>query len=504
MVDAVAAKQLAATLSFEGAAPLVEFLEGMGATAVRHSRRTFLHHLVGTAALLERWGARADVCKAGLFHSVYGTEVFRQAVLPFDARASVRAKLGDDAERLAYLFCATDRASIAHAAQRGEPHELRDRTTGAPVAVSARELTDLVWINWANALEQAPRALLSPGARFHTKKALRRDEARLSAQAMADLVAFYGPYRTATGEPMATPGVRALLDVQSPESFLKDYWCERLYLAKGPVERLAGLVDYELPDLVAMRKHHTKAFLRTLDGKSTSIMVERGQERALYDAGFTLYFHNLASPAISEWIAALDEELGLVHGVTRVAAFASRRGLGLNPHYDQNDNFVCQARGMKRWRIAPNTHVKYPTIGYTIGSKPRVLHEVEAPDGLPDKMPEPYETIETRAGMVMYMPRGMWHDTETVAEESLHFNIQCGLPTWKDAIEFVLTQTSALYAEELRAPIQRLFEGERSREGFDEELKAKLKEAVDYICDSDIVLTRNSFHKFIMSRRPRS
>jgi ribosomal protein L16 Arg81 hydroxylase len=251
-----------------------------------------------------------------------------------------------------------------------------------------------------------------------------------------------------------------------------------------------------------MEKHHTTAHFRAVTGEARQIEVAPGQERALYDAGFTIYYHNVRSPAIDRWLSALTDELGLVHGVTRLAAFASLRGLGLKPHYDQNDNFICQARGAKRFRLWPNTHVRYPTRGYQLGAPPAVVHQVEAPDGLPGGLPPDPQVVELRPGSVMFMPRGMWHDTETVEDESLHFNIQSGLPTWRDVIEYALTRTNVLHREDLRAPIVGLFTGDRTRDGFEAEFVERLRSVVDDIYRTEIVLQRDAFYRFVMGRRP--
>jgi ribosomal protein L16 Arg81 hydroxylase len=491
-------------LRFADAPNVVSFLEGLGAARVRHSDRTFLDHLVGTAAILERWGASDPLCRAGLLHSVYGTEYFRGGVLSFDDRERVRALAGERAERLAYVFCAFERATIYGALERGAPYVVDQRGTGAKIPISEEELANLVWLVWANALEQAPRGRPSDTARERSLKALAASAPLLPEVALRELREVYASAAHREATKMDQPGLRALLNLEDTGRFLSENWPEKPYVAEGPVERLAGLVDHDFDALVRMRKHHTQAFFRTLDGRSTSIVVEPGQERALYDAGFTIYFHNLTSPKLTQWVSALDEELGLVRGVTRVAAFASRRGIGLNAHYDQNDNFVCQARGSKRWKMAANTHVHHPTVGYTLGAKVKALHEVEAPNGFPTELPEDHQVVDLRPGMVMFMPRGMWHDTETIEEESLHFNIQSGLAMWKDAIEFLLTQTSALYAEELRAPIAHLFDGEVSRDGFADELKSKLRAAVEQICESEISIPRAAFHKYVTSRRPRT
>lgn len=495
----------ATNLSFADAGRLVDFLKDLGADRVRHSKRTFLEHLVGTAAILERWGGGERVCKAGLFHSIYGTSFFRGAIISFAERARVAVLLGAEAERLAYVFCAFDRSSAYRAIDRGPPYHVDKVDGGEPIAVSEDELRDLLWIIWANALEQAPQTGLSAAARIRSRDFIAKCARYLPDRAAQELRAFYAPSTARNGDVMTEPGLRALLNLEmSTEEFLAKVWPEQLHIAQGPVERLAGLVDHDFEALVKMKKHHTKAFFRTVDGASTSIMVEPGQERPLYDAGFTIYFHNLSSSKLTEWVSALDEELGLVRGVTRVAAFASRRGQGLKPHYDQNDNFVCQAQGTKRWRIWPNTSVRHPTVGYTIGAKMQPVHEVEAPDGFPTEMGPDPQIVEMRPGTVMFMPRGMWHDTQTVEAESLHFNIQSGLAMWKDAIEYVLTRTSALHREDLREPIIGLFQGDTTREGFGDELKKKLREVVDEICDSEIVLGRQPFFKYITSRRPRT
>jgi hypothetical protein len=57
----------------------------------------------------------------------------------------------------------------------------------------------------------------------------------------------------------------------------------------------------------------------------------------LYRSGFTLYFHDLRTPAFEPLSSAINERLGLCGGRTRVSAFASSRGLGVATHNDVND-----------------------------------------------------------------------------------------------------------------------------------------------------------------------
>ena len=493
-------------LSFEGAAPLVAFLDEMGAGKISHSGRTFLAHLIGVARILERWGASTAACKAGLFHSIYGTAYFKGAVLSLGDRPRIMTLLGEDAERLAFVFCAFDRGSLFRSLARGAPFSV-ELLAGGALSITDREARDLVRVVWANAIEQAPHQRMRAEDLERSRRGIELSAPLLPAAALRELRAFYTNPPRSPGDPMSTmptPGLRALFNVDDPAAILEKSWPNHSFVATGPVERLAGLVDYDLDALIKMKKHHTQAFFRSLDGASSQISVAPGQEKQLYDAGFTLYFHGLSAPRIASWVDAIDDELGLVHGVTRVSAFASRRGSGLKAHYDMNDNFVCQARGVKRWRIAANTHVKNPTAGYTVGAKTLPVHAVEAPGGMPTELPTPFETVELTPGTVVFMPRGMWHDTQTLEHESLHFNIQSGLAMWKDAVEYLLTRTSLLHAEELREPIMNMFDGNVLRAGVGEELKAKVRAALETFLESDFEIDRPAFFKYVMSRRPKA
>lgn len=304
-----------------------------------------------------------------------------------------------------------------------------------------------------------------------------------------------------TNPPSITPtrGVAALFNIDVAE-FRARYFPNQFLYASGPLERLRGLADYSFDELVKMDKGFIWAWLRTSDTKAERITITPDQAHALYDAGATIYFFNLKSAEISSWLSAIDDELGLVRGITRVSAFASRTGLGLPPHYDHNDNIVCQAAGTKRFRIAPNTHVRNPTLDYTIGNKPTLAHEAEAPDGFPTAFPEEHRVVEMTPGSVMFMPRGMWHCTETVAEASLHFNVSSGLPKWKDVIAFLLTQTTLLHEDEFREAILDMYENGQLREGFQEELKGKLRHALDMLLDGDVPISQVGLSRYIMTR----
>ena len=75
-----------------------DFLVELGTDRVPHSDTPFLSHLIGVCRDLERWGCEQAVCRAGLFHSIYGTQQFQKFCLPLERRTEVRELIGERAE----------------------------------------------------------------------------------------------------------------------------------------------------------------------------------------------------------------------------------------------------------------------------------------------------------------------------------------------------------------------------------------------------------------------
>lgn len=71
-------------------------------SSIPHSNTTLFKHLYGTYKILKSHGADEDVCLAGLYHSVYGTEFYSRLQLE---REQVKNIIGDRAENLVYDFC---------------------------------------------------------------------------------------------------------------------------------------------------------------------------------------------------------------------------------------------------------------------------------------------------------------------------------------------------------------------------------------------------------------
>ena len=138
---------------------MTDFLAELGVAKIGHTGKSYLAHLVSLYRLMEARGCTEELCRAGMFHSIYGTERFQGFTLPLTRRAEVCALIGDRAERLAYLNCALDRASFDRAVTRNEePYRFTDRLTGEEVVLSRADFDDLCRVHLFDMLEQVARS----------------------------------------------------------------------------------------------------------------------------------------------------------------------------------------------------------------------------------------------------------------------------------------------------------------------------------------------------------
>jgi hypothetical protein len=131
---------------------IMAFLEAHHASTAGHSGRTFLRHLEGTERILRDWGCPQHLQLAGLFHSIYGTNIFTVQSASFGEREVISSLIGPIGEWLAYLFCVTARPDAFFIAKTSK--SMRHRYTQMPIAVRDDDLRDLFLLEAANHIEQ--------------------------------------------------------------------------------------------------------------------------------------------------------------------------------------------------------------------------------------------------------------------------------------------------------------------------------------------------------------
>lgn len=139
--------------------PMTDFLMGLGTRDVEHTGKGFLAHLIGVYRDLERWGGDLDLCRAGMFHSIYGTELFQNFCLPLARRTDVQDLIGERAEWLAFLNCMMSRPDWDRIflEQTGE-RAVVNRVTKERYELSQQDFDDLATLHVCDWLEQVPRS----------------------------------------------------------------------------------------------------------------------------------------------------------------------------------------------------------------------------------------------------------------------------------------------------------------------------------------------------------
>ncbi len=275
---------------------------------------------------------------------------------------------------------------------------------------------------------------------------------------------------------------------ESAESFRASF-PEAVVHHAGPLERLARrkvLPGLSLTDLLGKKCAFVQAHGRLVGEPNKSNIIDvsdRSLIKPLYDTGWTIYFHSIWDEQMEGVLEEISKELGVPSGGTRMSAWASKHGPGVPVHFDGNDNIVIQAVGTKSWSYAANHSVKHPTVGHVWGHKitPGSFQARETPEVWLDVHANEWKKVDLVPGDVIFMPRGVWHTVSTVTDESLHFNIQTGVPTFVNLVTHTLQRLPLNNREPLRAGLLNAFDARtgRMRPEVKEDLLKKIRQVLD-------------------------
>ena len=81
----------------------INFLKDAGTESMPHKNQSLFEHLVGVRNKLKNMGAPDHVQDAGLFHSIYGTDSYKNQTT--NDRQKVKDLIGERAELLVYMLC---------------------------------------------------------------------------------------------------------------------------------------------------------------------------------------------------------------------------------------------------------------------------------------------------------------------------------------------------------------------------------------------------------------
>lgn len=138
---------------------LTDYLVALGTADVGHTEKTYLAHAIGVYNDMKAWDGSDDLCYAALFHSIYGTQQFQGFTLPLERRPELQALIGDYAEKIAYVNCFMDRATLdAQVGEEKESYPIANRVTSEVIELTKDEYDDLVRLHLCDLLEQVERS----------------------------------------------------------------------------------------------------------------------------------------------------------------------------------------------------------------------------------------------------------------------------------------------------------------------------------------------------------
>jgi len=132
------------------------YLSSHSADQLPHVGGTLMKHLCGTCELLRQWDRPAEICLAGLCHTMYGTDGYPNPLEDPARRDKLAAIIGREAEALVYFYASCDRGwlypQFAPAAT-GTAITFRDRFSGKVFIPSPDGFAAFLELTFANELE---------------------------------------------------------------------------------------------------------------------------------------------------------------------------------------------------------------------------------------------------------------------------------------------------------------------------------------------------------------
>jgi ribosomal protein L16 Arg81 hydroxylase len=235
------------------------------------------------------------------------------------------------------------------------------------------------------------------------------------------------------------PGLAPLSWPLRAKDFLCGYFGSRALCVHGGARRLVAVAkDFAGFDARAMLADAAKTVVWMRDASSGAMQYVEADATlgaAAWAAGHSLYF-NPSAETSRKYISQLAEDLGMacstsgddsVDAMGDVEVFAVRGRHSTPWHWDAQDNFTLQCKGMKRWRLKrgpivdplTNWHPKSASLDANAadarvhGACVRTSTSLIPPaDG-----DEEVVTVLLRPGSMLYVPAGWWHSVEAESDE---------------------------------------------------------------------------------------
>jgi hypothetical protein len=220
-----------------------------------------------------------------------------------------------------------------------------------------------------------------------------------------------------------------------PGEFLKRYFPDRTFISHS---------DQALKTFEGMRiaAATPTTILQDFEGCPIRLWIDRNS----YDVdclnaltgfrnGGAIYIPNAERvyAELSQFRDQLCAELGVPSSAGSCSIFMSREGATVPMHFDHDFGFNMLVRGQKRWTLAKNDCVVWPTVGHDASREPLPLLKSYLDRNLPNTMPPSSVDVEVGPGAVCFIPRGYFHTT-FARVDCIALDFAIDPPVWADYI----------------------------------------------------------------------
>lgn len=193
-------KKLETTIATQIAPQHMALLNQLKVEQFAHRNGSARDHLIRVHDFLAEWGNPQAVCLAGLFHNIYGTEMFKPQAAELSRRQEFAQLMGSEAEELAFLFCVSRRIGFFEEHHDPARPVLWDEVNKRKIVTTGARIDALIEIEIANGMELYSPAQVLPAERvlylLQTGEWMyQRAAARVTPKAKAALEGMLGSLR---------------------------------------------------------------------------------------------------------------------------------------------------------------------------------------------------------------------------------------------------------------------------------------------------------------------
>lgn len=232
----------------------------------------------------------------------------------------------------------------------------------------------------------------------------------------------------------------SLLGHSDAELFMQRHWPERAFVVHRTLEALPAVLR---PSLVLDPSQLTRVYrgiVEVTNGKRGQFRLTGADPSVYFDVlGLAARFSELDGylPGATPWLRELEKDLGVPEGAAQLHAFINAENIGLSAHCDPTEHIVIQLAGTKTFRLRHNPLTRHPSMSHSAEREPTRNALAQATHGFPDwpELPDDAETVELAPGSVLFMPRGMYHETRGgKGGRSVTLVIQVAMPNYAQLV----------------------------------------------------------------------